>query len=48
MRKEALIALGVFAFVVFIAGVIVWLANAPLQPPTEPTRLVMPDERIPH
>jgi hypothetical protein len=48
MRKEALFALAIFAFIVFAAGVIVWFANAPLQPQPQPTRLVMPDERIPH
>lgn len=48
MRKEVMIALGAFALIVFVVGASVWLANAPLQPPSQSTHLVIPDERIPH
>jgi hypothetical protein len=47
MRKEVLFVLGGFGLVLVMLGAGVWLANAPMQPPTEPTRLVLPDARIP-
>ena len=48
MRKEVMIAFGACAFVIALLGATVWLANAHMQPPSQPTRLVLPDERIPH
>jgi hypothetical protein len=46
MRKDVLLALGSFAFVVFVLGGAVWLANAPLQPKPQTAHAVLPDERI--
>ncbi len=48
MRKEVVLALGVFAALIVVIGGIVWLANAPLNPPQQQTHLVLPDERINH
>lgn len=48
MRKEVLFALGGFALVVVLIGASLWLAYAPMQPPAQPTHVVLPDERIPH
>ena len=47
MRKEVLFALGAFALVVALIGAAVGLANASFKPQSQPTHLVLPDERIP-
>jgi hypothetical protein len=48
MRKEVLFAFGAFALFVALLGGTVWLANAPLMPPSQHMHQVVPDERIPH
>lgn len=48
MRKEVMLALSAFILVIVIVGAAMWLANAPLQPPSLETHQVLPDERIPH
>jgi len=46
VSKEIFVVLGALVLIVILSGGAVWLANAPLQPPSQQTHLVLPDERI--